>query len=79
MLIVPEPFKVLVLVVLTPVDPAVVVVVLVSCASAKLNAAAQAAPAANIFTNLVCFILIYPSVLVKRILSVVLRACRSLL
>jgi hypothetical protein len=56
--IVPEPFKILVLVVLTPVDPAVVVVVLVSCASAKPNAAAQAAPAANIFTNLVCFILI---------------------
>jgi hypothetical protein len=52
---VPEPFKLLVLVVLTPVDPAVVVV-LVSCASAKPNAAAQAAPAANIFTNLVCFI-----------------------
>ncbi len=56
MVIVPEPFKVLVLVVLTPVDPAVVVVVLVSCASAKPNAAAQAAPATNIFTNLVCFI-----------------------
>jgi hypothetical protein len=52
--IVPEPFKVLVL--LTPVDPAVVVVVLVSCASAKPIAAAQAAPAANIFTNLFFFI-----------------------
>jgi hypothetical protein len=63
--IVPEPFKVLVLVVLTPVDPAVVVVVLVSCASARLNAVAQAAPAANIFTNLVCFIF----VLVKRIIE----------
>jgi hypothetical protein len=47
------------------VDPAVVVV-LVSCASAKPNAAAQAAPAANIFTNLVCFIFV-PSVLVKRL------------
>ena len=58
MVIVPEPFKVLVLVVLTPVDPAVVVVVLVSCANAKLNAVAQDAPAANIFTNLVCFIFI---------------------
>ena len=74
MLIVPEPFKILVLVVLTPVDPAVVVVVLVSCASAKPNAAAQAAPAANIFTNLVCFILIplfwlngyFPSSFVRR-------------
>jgi hypothetical protein len=32
--------------------------VLVSCASAKPDAAAQAAPAANILTNLVCFILI---------------------
>jgi hypothetical protein len=56
--IVPEPFKVLVLVVLTPVDPAVVVVVLVSCASAKPNAAAQATPNADIFTNVVWFILL---------------------
>jgi len=55
--IVPEPFKVLVLVVLTPVDPAVVVV-LVSCAKAVLSATAQPAPAANIFTNLVCFIFV---------------------
>ena len=58
MVIVPEPFKVLVLVVLTPVDPAVVVVVLVSCAKAVLSATAQAAPPANIFTNLVCFIFV---------------------
>ena len=65
MVTVPEPFKVLVLVVLTPVDPAVVVV-LVSCASAKPNAAAQAAPAGNIFTNLVCFIFVQ-STLVKRL------------
>ena len=57
MLIVPEPFKVLVLVVTAP-DPVVVVVVLVSCASAKPNAPAQTAPAANILTNLICFIFI---------------------
>jgi len=56
---VPEPFNVLVLVVLlTTVEPAVVVVVLVSCAKAVLSATAPAAPAANIFTNLVCFMFV---------------------
>jgi hypothetical protein len=59
--IVPDPLSVLVLVVLslTPVAPAVVVVVVdVSCAKAVLNATAPAAPAANKFTNLVCFIFV---------------------
>jgi len=49
---------VLVLVVLTPVDPAVVVVVEVSWAKAVPSATAQRAPAANIFTVLVCFIFV---------------------
>jgi hypothetical protein len=50
---------VLVVLSLTPVAPAVVVVVVeVSCAKAVLNATALAAPAANNFTNLVCFIFV---------------------
>ena len=72
-MIVPEPLSVLVLVVLslTPVVPPVVVVVVeVSCAKAGLNATAPAVPAANSFTNVVCFIFVFA--LVKRKFSVVL-------
>jgi hypothetical protein len=51
---VPVPSIVLVL---TPVEPAVVVVlVLVSCARAVPSASVQAAPAANILVNVFCFI-----------------------
>ena len=60
-MIVPEPLSVLVLVVLSlrPVVPAVVVVVVeYCCAKVALNATAPAAPAANSFTNLVCFIIV---------------------
>jgi hypothetical protein len=64
--IVPEPFKLEVLVVelvlvdaLTPPAPPVVVVVVdCSCAKAVLSATAPAAPAANIFINLVCFMFV---------------------
>jgi hypothetical protein len=55
---VPERLSVLVLVVLslTPVVPAVIVVVVEdSSARAVLRATAPAAPAANNFTNLICF------------------------
>jgi hypothetical protein len=38
--------------------PVVVVVVEVSCAKAVTNATAPAAPTANNFTNLVCFIFV---------------------
>jgi hypothetical protein len=56
--IVPEPLtsEVLVLV-LTPVGPAVVVVVLLVCAKA-VAATAQAMPVANIFINLDCFMFV---------------------
>ena len=77
-MIVPDPLSVLVLVVLslTPVAPAVVVVVVdVSCAKAGPNATAPAAPAANNFINLVCFIVVL--YLVKRTFfrSCLLRTC----
>jgi hypothetical protein len=57
---VPVPSIVLVLVlVLTPVDPAVVVVVVVdSCAKAVPIAKMQAAPAANNFVNVFCFMFV---------------------
>jgi hypothetical protein len=45
-------------VVLSVVPAVVVVVVEVSCAKAVINATAPAAPAANNFTNLVCFIFV---------------------
>ena len=57
--IVPVPSNVLVLVVvLTPVPPAVTVVVLDSCAKAVPSARALRAPAANIFVNLFCFMFV---------------------
>jgi len=49
---------VVVALVVVPVTGSVVVVVVVSCARAMPNAAAHATPAANIFTNLVCFIFV---------------------
>jgi len=55
---VPVPSSVLVLV-LTPVEPAVtLVVVLDSCAKAVPSANAQAAPAANIFVSVFGFIFV---------------------
>ena len=69
-MIVPEPLSVLVLVVLSLTPPAVVVVVVDDvCAKAVLNATAPAAPAANNFINLVCFMFVL--CFVKRMLSVV--------
>ena len=55
----PEPLTSLVLVVLllTPAGPVVVVVVLLVCAKAVETATTQAIPPANIFINLVCFML----------------------
>jgi hypothetical protein len=44
--------------VVTPVAPAVVVVVLLVCAKTVETAIAQATPAANIFINLVCFMFV---------------------
>ena len=66
----PVPFTLEVVVVLSRMPPALVDVVVVEevCANA-LNATALAAPAANNFINLVCFMFVF--VLVKRMLSVV--------
>jgi hypothetical protein len=47
-----------VVLVLTPVEPAVTLVVLDSCAKALPSAKAQAAPAANIFVSLFGFIFV---------------------
>jgi hypothetical protein len=53
--IMPVPSIVLVL---TLVDPAVVVVVVDSCATALPSAKVQAAPAANNFVNVFCFMFV---------------------